>query len=361
MKYLSSLALVFTFFFCNSQNAPSMVHFMEMVNSEKQAHIAKSVLSPQTIIDDYDVVYHRCEWSVDPAVSFVAGKVTTYLSPFTSDFKTIRFDLSNAMTVDSIIYKQKTVAFTHTNDLLSINLLNIIPKKVLDSVSVYYHGVPSQTGFGSFINSTHSGVPVIWTLSEPYGGSDWWPCKNGLSDKADSLDVIITTPAAYRGASNGILVSETTNGNLKTYHWKHRHPIATYLICMAATNYVQYTHNVPFGTTNTEVLNYIYPEDSASAASQTPMIVPVMQVYDSIFGVYPFADEKYGHCEFGWGGGMEHQTFTFVTAFYFELIAHELAHHWFGDKVTLLPGLHQFRIEEQKTGKQNLLHLLSQL
>jgi aminopeptidase N len=57
-------------------------------------------------------------------------------------------------------------------------------------------------------------------------------------------------------------------------------------------------------------------------------------LYDTLFGVYPFSDEKYGHAEFGWGGGMEHQTMTFVTAFDHELIAHELGHHWFGDKVT---------------------------
>jgi hypothetical protein len=59
-----------------------------------------------------------------------------------------------------------------------------------------------------------------------------------------------------------------------------------------------------------------------------------MQVYDSLFGMYPFSKEKYGQTEFGWGGGMEHQTMTFVTNFQFELLAHELSHHWFGDKVT---------------------------
>jgi aminopeptidase N len=45
-------------------------------------------------------------------------------------------------------------------------------------------------------------------------------------------------------------------------------------------------------------------------------------------------DEKYGHAQFGWGGGMEHQTITFITGFGHELIAHELGHHWFGDKIT---------------------------
>ncbi len=334
MKYLSLLLFYFTGQLVYSQSAPSIEQFKQISNAEKQAYHLKPEASPNTIIDDYDVIYHRCEWHVDPAQYYITGKVTTYFAPLTADFINLRFDLNNALIVDSVIYKHNAVPFNHAADILSIPLQNFIPFHQLDSVSIYYHGAPPQTGFGSFVTDMHQSVPVLWTLSEPYGGSDWWPCKNGLSDKADSIDVIISTPESYRAASNGKLISETRNGNLKTYHWKHRYPIATYLICMAVTNYVQYSHNVPFGNSNTEVLNYIYPEDSASAASQTPVIVPVMQLYDSLFGVYPFANEKYGHCEFGWGGGMEHQTFTFVGGFSFDLLAHELAHHWFGDKIT---------------------------
>jgi aminopeptidase N len=51
--------------------------------------------------------------------------------------------------------------------------------------------------------------------------------------------------------------------------------------------------------------------------------------------LYPYANEKYGHAQFGWGGGMEHQTMSFMNNFSFGLIAHELAHQWFGDYITL--------------------------
>jgi hypothetical protein len=60
-----------------------------------------------------------------------------------------------------------------------------------------------------------------------------------------------------------------------------------------------------------------------------------MEFFNEIIGLYPFAREKYGHAQFGWGGGMEHQTMSFMGSFNFNLIAHELAHQWFGDYITL--------------------------
>jgi aminopeptidase N len=81
-------------------------------------------------------------------------------------------------------------------------------------------------------------------------------------------------------------------------------------------------------------VNYIYPEDSAAVVSQTGSVIPMIQLFDSLFGPYPYKGEKYGQAQFGWGGGMEHQTMTFLGGFGFELMAHELAHQWFGNKIT---------------------------
>ena len=306
----------------------------QIVEMEQKANKLKFKPPLFNLISDYDISFHRCEWQVDPSQFFIKGVITTYFKPLFSGFDTIQFNLSDSLTVDSVKYHSSSVPFTHSGELVSIALPAIIGINVLDSVSVFYQGAPPATGFGSYYTGEHNGVPVMWTLSEPYGASDWWPCKNSLTDKADSIDVIITTPAVYRAASNGILVAEAISGNDKIYHWKERYPIATYLICIAITNYAQYIDYVPFGTTNVEVLNYVYPEDSATAVTQTVGIIPIMQLFDTLFGLYPFAEEKYGHCQFGWGGGMEHQTFSFMGSFGHELMAHELAHSWFGDKVT---------------------------
>lgn len=313
--------------------SPNTLH--QITKSEAlKAHLTEPVPELTTGQEDYDIVYHRCEWNIDPSQYYIAGKVTTYFTSLIASLDSVVFNLSNSLSVDSVWHQNTTVSFIHASDLLIIYLPSPITQNQLDSVSIFYHGAPNNSGFGSFDTASHNGVPALWTLSEPYGGSDWWPCKNTLSDKADSLDVWITTPSQYKAASNGILVATTNNGSQTTYYWKHRYPIATYLICLAVTNYVEYSHYVPFGSTITEVLHYVYPEDSATAAAQTPYIVPIMQLYDTLFGVYPFVNEKYGHCQFGWGGGMEHQTFSFMGGFDFELQAHELAHQWFGDKIT---------------------------
>jgi len=280
--------------------------------------------------------YHRFEIAIDPAVSYISGSVTSYFQVVQPSVSQINFDLNVALTVDSVMYHSVAISFAQTaENTLNITLPSSLVMNQLDSISVYYHGNPPEgQGFGSFIKSTHNGTPIIWTLSEPFGAKEWWPCKNDLSDKIDSVDMIVTTPQQYRAASNGMLVSETQQGSKKTYHWKHRYPIAAYLIAVAVTDYSVFSVYAPVNGKNIEVLNYVFPESLTDAQTNIPNIIPVLQLYDSLFAPYPYLNERYGHAQFGWGGGMEHQTMTFLIDFGLELMAHELAHQWVGDMIT---------------------------
>ncbi len=314
----------------------------DIVESEKKhfLHLHKSTKGGAG--NSENVTYQRLEFQVNPNVKYIAGKVTTYFIPATaSNF--IEFDLSDSLTVDSIVYHQTSLSFSHVNEIIHANFPSTISALQTDSIAVYYHGVPTGSGFGSFVQSVHdfnapqvppNNTPVIWTLSEPYGAKDWWPCKQNLSDKIDSIDILVTAPDSFQVASNGLIVQEIINGNLKTTHWKHRYPIAAYLVCFAVTNYATFNHYIPFNGDTLLMSVYAYPEHLADAQSHIPDYTAFMQLYDTLFGAYPFYGEKYGIAEFGWGGGMEHQTMTFQTSFGFELTAHELAHHWFGDKLT---------------------------
>lgn len=284
--------------------------------------------------DNFDVKYYRCEWTIDPSVRFIEGKVTVY---FTTSIATnsISFDLANALTTDSVIHRGQKIGFVRPLEELKLNFGETISSGQLDSVSIFYKGVPPSTGFGSFIMDTHSGTPVAWSLSEPYGSKDWWPCKTNLGDKADSIDVFITHPSIYKAASNGLLQSETVvSATQTTTHWKHRYPIASYLVCFAVTNYAVFNNTVQLGAVLLPMQTYCYPENKELFQIHTPKVLEAMQLFHKYFGDYPFIKEKYGHVQFGWGGGMEHQTATFIITPDESLMAHELGHQWFGDKIT---------------------------
>ena len=285
--------------------------------------------------DNFDIKYYRCEWEIDPAVRYIKGKATLYFT-VPAAASSITLDFASQLITDSVTQRNVSLGFTRPAEALTINFNTSIAAGTIDSISIYYRGVPSNTGFGSFIQDSHNGTPVAWSLSEPYGSKDWWPCKTNLADKIDSLDVYIKHPVAYKAASNGLLQSETsTDGGTKVItHWKHRYPIASYLVCFAVTNYAVFNRTVQLGNVTLPMQTYCYPENLALFQTNTQLVLDAMVMFNKYFGEYPFIKEKYGHVQFGWGGGMEHQTSTFIITPDESLMAHELGHQWFGDKIT---------------------------
>jgi aminopeptidase N len=210
----------------------------------------------------------------------------------------------------------------------------VLPAGQKDSVSIYYRGIPPDSGSGAFTKTTHNNVPVLWTLSQPYGARTWWPCKDALTDKADSIDIVLTYPAAYRSSSNGLPVQELRIGDKKQDYWKHRYPIATYLVAFAITDYELDYDEVQLPSRKMPVLMYAYPEDAVAFQQATNAAKAGLIKFSELLGEYPFSRERYAQTQFGRGGGMEHQTNSFIASPHAWLVAHELAHQWFGDKVT---------------------------
>ena len=285
--------------------------------------------------NNFNVHYYRCEWNVDPAILYINGKVTSHFRMLSAS-NNITFDLHQTLTVDSILYHGNKITFQQTPaHALIVQFPVTVPAGSADSVSIYYRGVPDASGFGSFIKSVHgSNTPVLWTLSEPYGAKEWWPCKSGLTDKTDSIDIIITHPAAYTASSNGRLVSEITNGASKTTSYQHRYPIATYLVAIAVSNYQVSTDTVQLSVGPLEYKGYYYPESFADFKNYESFSKEFLVLFSNLFVPYPFAKEKYAQTQFSWGGGMEHQTNSFMGSRSPNLQSHELMHQWFGDMVT---------------------------
>jgi aminopeptidase N len=334
-KLLVSIVLLCSSLIAFTQHQPDKEFIKTISLQEAKNHQNLFKLSDAKIGSDYDLYYHRMNWYVNPAVDSIRGSVTSYFKAVTT-MNSMQFELNSPLVVESIKYHNVSISsYTHASNIITINFSAPINVNQKDSITIFYKGAPPQgAGFGSFIQDYHNGTPIIWTLSEPFGAPDWWPCKNSLSDKIDSIDIYVTTPSQFRVGSNGLLKSETILGSNKVFHWKHKYPIATYLIAIAVTNYQVYSDFASLNSGNLEILNYVFPEDLSYAQTNTPSLIPVMQLYDSLFYDYPYMNEKYGHAQFGWGGGMEHQTMTFLVNFGYDLMAHELAHQWVGDKVT---------------------------
>jgi aminopeptidase N len=248
----------------------------------------------------------------------------------------VELDLHSALEVTEIRWNESNLEFDHRLDhKLEIYFPTIFDSASWVSIEIHYNGIPVKSGFGSYVVTTQHNIPVVSTLSQPYGAGDWWPCKSDLIDKFDTLDIRITVPVLYSVASNGIIKSITPVENQKhTYHWVHRYPIVTYLVAFALTQYELFTDTVTLSTGPLPVMNYIYPGSSSNFKLERLAVLPVLEWYDTLLGPYPFHLEKYGHAQSPFGGGMEHQTMSFMGSFNIELIAHELVHHYFGNMIT---------------------------
>ena len=335
-KNITYLFLILTFFGFSQSDSEE---FNRMVESEMKsaASIQNLRVNPNTL--NYDVTYHELRFTVDPnnATPFISGIVKTTFRAL-ANMNSVTFDMATALAVSSVTMKSVSLTFNQSNYELNITLPSTLTAGNNATVIITYAGSPPQAE-GAFTRSLHSGTPIIFTLSEPFGARDWWPCKQDLNDKIDSFDIYITCPSAYIGVSNGLLQSQTTIGGNTTRHFRHNYPIPAYLISLNVTNYVTYNIQAGLGTTQNPffpINNYLYPEsNTATNRSFIDLTGPMINVLEQKFGFYPYRNEQYGHVQFGWNGGMEHATMSSMGVWNSSsLIAHELGHQWFGNKVT---------------------------
>jgi aminopeptidase N len=287
-----------------------------------------------------NVTYYKLNLTLNYDTKYLNGIVTVSFKSESSNLTSLFLDLQNSMIVDSVKMNGTNINFSQPAGQaeLVINLPSAMSLGEQASVDVFYGGNPVSSGFGSFaFGNDGSGGKAIYTLSEPYGARDWWPCKDTPADKADSSDVWITVENGLTAVSNGTLQEVVGNRNgTRTFKWKNSYPIAQYLISLAVANYLEYDTYYKYNSTDSMLIsNYIWQNSYNSNTTQAlDLVADMIKILSDRYGPYPFIKEKYGHAQFGWGGGMEHQTITSVGGFNESLEIHELAHQWFGDKVT---------------------------
>ena len=309
-----------------------------------------------------DVDYYRCDWTIDPSVSKnISGTVTVYFKTTVANVSQITFDLNSSVFGAPVAkYHGITcVSSFPSTDIFRITLSPAITTiGTQDSVSITYSGTPpavnsQEEGFQRGESPAGSGNWYIYTLSESYEDKDWWPCKADMQDKADSLDINVTVPNTYWVAANGKLTDSAINGANRTFKYKHRYPIATYLVGLGVAKYNRHHRGVVnISGKNVPVVYYTYPNMTGAtlttALARMDVSKTEMVEFSNKYGPYPFADEKHGYYQHGWGGGIEHQTFSGMSGgsmASWSVIAHELAHQWFGNKVTFATWSHLWLAE----------------
>jgi aminopeptidase N len=311
----------------------------------QEVHRSQSGLKPdlrlleQTTEDhNFDVIHYEFDWTLNFSAQSIQGNATIHGESSIQGLNTITIDLSNSMTVASIKQNKKSLSFTHQDNLLTIYLAKNHKKGESFAVEIDYSGHPTDGLYYDY----HGSAPIAYSLDEPSDARNWFPCYDHPSDKA-TAELNITVPSEMMAASNGTLTDTTSNpNNTVTYQWQVSYPIATYLISVAATNYVTFSHTYTSGQEEMDVVYFVYPELLAHAKTDFANTVPQIEFYSEVFGEYPFLGEKYGMALIPGGTAMEHQTCTSFPArvingeqTYDWLIAHELAHQWWGDLVTL--------------------------
>jgi aminopeptidase N len=286
---------------------------------------------------NFDVLHYSFDWKIDYNSRHIQGKASMRVRSLDENLNKITIHLGDAMDVSHINQAQMPLAFIHQNNLLEIFLAQTYSSGQEFEIEITYQGYP-EAGLNF---STHQDQPIIWSLDEPIDARHWFPCYDLPDDKA-TVNMDITVPSPLVVASNGTFLGQKNNTNgTVTYTWQETYPISTYLISLAATNYATFSDTYESEKGPMEVTFYAYPEHLSLAKQDFSVTVPMIEFYSQVFGEYPFLNEKYGMAVIPGGTSMEHQTCTSLsekavlgTHHYDWLIAHELAHQWWGDLLT---------------------------
>ena len=250
-----------------------------------------------------------------------------------------------ALTVDSIKAENELLTFTHTGPKLRINLSQNLNQGDISALTVYYGGTPIEdaSGFGgfSFSGSYAYNIGVGFSANPHNLGRVWFPCFDNFVERS-TYTCIVNMPPTYSAYCGGMLVSDETNGNVRTMVWDLNQEIPTYLASVAVAPYteVRKTFNSITNPSLPVVLAAL-PADTTALKNSFVSLEPIFEEFEAHFGPYRWDRVGYVLVPFQ-AGAMEHAS---NVAFMRDLIpfgpsqnqhimAHELAHSWFGNLAT---------------------------
>ncbi len=295
-----------------------------------------------------DVRHIKLDVALDFERETVSGTASTTFSALYEEVKTISLDAEELQIEAVTLAGGSKLSYAYTGRKIFVTLDRTYKHGEEFTVAIQYHAKP-RTGL-HFIKPAPEDPtrPVqAWSFGQPRYHSYWFPCHDAPNDRA-TTEIIATVPARFLTISNGNLLSVTDNGAdngaTKTHHWRHDVPHAVYLISLVVGDFA-----VIEDSYNDKPVNYYVRKDRAEDAplymGKTPAM---MRFFSELTGVeYPY--DKYAQTVVElYTGAMEHTTATThsfallpdkkaaldIGVDLTTVVAHELAHQWFGDLVT---------------------------
>lgn len=298
----------------------------------------------------YDVIHYKLKLELDEAKKSVAGTATITFTPLGTSLDSIILD-AEQLTIQSVSLSGSRLEFLNDSHELTLYLPHSISLADTLTVAITYSCTPTK---GLYFIQPDSTDPTrrhqIWTQGEDMDNRYWIPCYDFPNDKATS-EIIATVPEQYTLVSNGRLekTAHKKEDRTRIFHWRQSLPHSSYLIMLAAGEYEVLRE--PYGDIPLEYYVYKqYAPDAHRGLARTPSI---MRFLEERIGIsYPW--EKYAQIfvnQFPLGG-MENTSAVTLNEIYMfdaraaldftgdDVIAHELAHQWWGDLVTCRDWTH---------------------
>jgi hypothetical protein len=298
----------------------------------------------------YDVLFYNLAVTIDPETKSIQGTNGLRFKVI-QDFTELQVDLFANMKIEKILFHNDNLAFTRKYDAVFIRFPETVKKGAQEEIQIFFSGIPQLPDYSTFSGGffwlqDKNGKPWIEVVSQGAGASLWWPCKDHLSDKPDSMHITVTIPSGLTAIANGQFISKTELPNKRTsFQWAVHYPINTY----NAVLYIgDYTHISDVYNENgiKFPLNYYCLSYNGEVAKKIiEYVKPMLALYQKDFGPYPFPLDGYALVESPYG--MEHQSAVSIGSYtkpvdqkVFDFIGtqrdlwHESAHEWWGNSVT---------------------------
>lgn len=295
-----------------------------------------------------DLLHTHIDIALDPAVVRVAGEVTLRFTPIVPALEHLDLDAAQ-LTIEAVKNSDgKPLRFAVEDQGFTVDFKPPVPAGDTTSITITYHGTPTMGLY--FIPSVPEDpdkVPMIWSQGEAEENRYWFPGYDYPNDKGTS-SVSIRTPRPNVVVSNGKLDRlEEHNDGSRTFHWACGVPNSTYLIAVAVGQFDSLVETSSRGVRCVYYCRKGLGSWLAHSMGETPNM---MDYFENSIGVnYPYEQYAQVMVTDFIHGGMENAGMTINTEttlhparsheFYRHrtnaLLAHELAHQWFGDLVTL--------------------------